>query len=122
MTVTNATERAIPEQSESRSQQTSGSSYGKLLTPQNVYIPNLPKVINTVSVSVSDQTGKKLNLSLANIFAEQNKNTAKLSYDDYKEDEISAALLEPFFLDVPKINVNAPRNNTAHKGNNPGRL
>lgn len=81
----------------------SHNSYEKFLKPQNMYIPNLPKVINTVSVSVSDQNGKKLNLSLENILAEQQKNGQLLSYDDYKEDEISAALLEPFFLDVPKL-------------------
>uniref|UniRef100_A0A336M878 CSON013528 protein n=1 Tax=Culicoides sonorensis TaxID=179676 RepID=A0A336M878_CULSO len=83
----------------------SHNSYEKLLTPQkNMYISNLPKVINTVSVSVSDQNGKKLNLSLENIWAEQQQKNSQLkSYDDYKEDEISAALLEPFFLDVPKL-------------------
>lgn len=87
------------------------NSYEKLLKPQNVYIPNLPKVINTVSVSVSDQNGKKLNLSLENIFAEQYKQQQHRSYDDYKEDEISAALLEPFFLDVPKLNTRSSNHN-----------
>lgn len=39
---------------------------------------NAPKVINTVSVSVSDQHGKKLNLSLANILAENQQRHQKL--------------------------------------------
>jgi len=98
-------ENEAPVVSSKKLEHMAASSYEKLLTPQTMYIANLPKVINTVSVSVSDQTGKKLNLSLANILAEQNKNTGKLSYDDYKEDEISAALLEPFFLDVPKVSA-----------------
>lgn len=93
----------------------SHNSYEKYLKPQNLYIPNtLPKVINTVSVSVSDQNGKKLNLSLENILAEQQKNSNhERSYDDYKEDEISAALLEPFFLDVPKL-INRNKQNINH--------
>lgn len=91
----------------------SHNSYEKFLKPHNVYIPNLPKVINTVSVSVSDQNGKKLNLSLENILAEQQKNGHQRSYDDYKEDEISAALLEPFFLDVPKL-TNRNKQNINH--------
>lgn len=95
----------------------SHNSYQKYLKPQNMYIPNLPKVINTVSVSVSDQNGKKLNLSLENILAEQQKNGQQRSYDDYKEDEISAALLEPFFLDVPKL-TNNNNNNNRNKHNN----
>lgn len=91
----------------------SHNSYEKFLKPHNVYIPNLPKVINTVSVSVSDQNGKKLNLSLENIWADQQKNGHQRSYDDYKEDEISAALLEPFFLDVPKL-TNRNKQNINH--------
>lgn len=103
----------------SHNNRNTNSSYEKLLTPQTVYIPNLPKVINTVSVSVSDQNGKKLNLSLANVLAEkqQRQQADELAekkqrrqklfdsqnYDEFKDDEIEAALLQPFFLDVPKI-------------------
>ncbi|XP_063708727.1 probable serine/threonine-protein kinase samkC [Culicoides brevitarsis] len=117
----NSNEKHINEYNNKNSQHVnvSHTSYeNKLKQQKNVYIPNLPKVINTVSVSVSDQNGKKLNLSLENILAEQQKNSAnQRSYDDYKEDEISAVLLEPFFLDVQKLTSNSNKNSNNHSRN-----
>lgn len=79
------------------------SNYDKvLLTPQDQYIPTLPKVIISASASVTDATGKKLNYSVGNVIA-SNIKLPPLTYDEYREDDVS---LDPFFLDVPKI---APR-------------
>lgn len=83
----------------------SSTNYDKvLLTPQEQYIPTLPKVIITASASVTDASGKRLNYSVGNVISSTN---AKLQtiYDEYREDDIS---LDPFFLDVPKI---LPRRN-----------
>lgn len=77
-----------------------------LLTPQDRYIPNLPKVIISASASVSASSAsvsvKKLNLSVGNVLATNSNHpkTPPTSYDDYKEDDV---LLDPFFIDVPKI-------------------
>lgn len=76
------------------------SNYDKvLLTPQNLYISTLPKVIITASASVSDASGKKLNYSVGNVLGTKIK-TAPQTYDEYKEDDVA---LDPFFIDVPKI-------------------
>lgn len=76
------------------------SNYDKvLLTLQDQYIPTLPKVIITASASVSDASGKKLNYSLGNVIG-TNVKQPPLTYDEYKEDDV---VLDPFFLDVPKI-------------------
>lgn len=90
----------------------------------SMYITNLPKVINTVSVSVSDQNGKKLNLSLANILAEKQKREQNLheAQSAHKSDSIDPASFEPFFLDVvpkiPQINDHDDANNKGnHKSN-----
>lgn len=80
-----------------------GSTYDKvLLTPQDQYIPTLPKVIISASASVTDASGKKLNYSVGNVIA-SNIKLPPLTYDEYREDDVS---LDPFFIDVPKI---APR-------------
>lgn len=77
-----------------------------LLTPQDQYISTLPKVIITASASVSDASGKKLsNYSVGNVLGSNTKNPP-LTYDEYKEDDV---VLDPFFLDVPKIK---PRRST----------
>lgn len=89
------------------------NTYDKvLLTPQNRYISNLPKVIITASASVSDGTGKKLSYSVGNVLG-NNKNIKipPLTYDEYKEDDV---VLDPFFLDVPKI---VPRHRRSIKSN-----
>lgn len=70
-----------------------------LLTLQDQYIPTLPKVIITASASVSDASGKKLNYSVGNVIG-TNVKIPPLTYDEYKEDDV---VLDPFFLDVPKI-------------------
>lgn len=76
------------------------SNYDKvLLTLQDQYIPTLPKVIITASASVSDASGKKLNYSVGNVIG-TNVKIPPLTYDEYKEDDV---VLDPFFLDVPKI-------------------
>lgn len=83
---------------------TSNSNYDKvLLTPQDQYIPTLPKIIITASASVSDASGKKLNYSVGNVIASNIKLPPLTNYDEYREDDVA---LDPFFLDVPKI---APR-------------
>lgn len=80
-----------------------GSTYDKvLLTPQDQYIPTLPKVIISASASVTDASGKKLNYSVGNVIP-SNIKLPPLTYDEYREDDVS---LDPFFIDVPKI---APR-------------
>lgn len=82
------------------------NNYDKvLLTPQDQYIPTLPKVIITASASVSDASGKKLNYSVGNVIG-GNVKMAPITYDEYKEDDV---VLDPFFLDVPKINPNNRR-------------
>lgn len=76
------------------------SNYDKvLLTLQDQYIPTLPKVIITASASVSDASGKKLNYSVGNVIG-TNVKIPPLTYDEYREDDV---VLDPFFLDVPKI-------------------
>jgi hypothetical protein len=80
----------------------SNSFYDKvLLEPQELYRKSLPKVVISLSASasVSDSNGKKLNLSVANVLA-SNPKIPPLTYDEYKEDDV---ILDPFFLDVPKI-------------------
>lgn len=76
-----------------------------LLTPQDQYIPTLPKVIITASASVTDASGKKLNYSVGNVIASSNIKLPPSTYDEYHEDDVN---LDPFFLDVPKI---LPRRN-----------
>lgn len=73
-----------------------------LLIPQERYKPALPKIIITASASVSDANGKKLNYSLGNVLGQQGKDLKipPSTYDDYKEEDV---VLDPFFLDVPKI-------------------
>lgn len=66
-----------------------------LLTPQDRYISSLPKVVISASASVSDGSGKKLNYSIGS-----NVKIPPPSYDDYREGDV---ILDPFFLDVPKI-------------------
>lgn len=85
------------------------STYDKvLLTPQDLFIPTLPKIIISASASVSDANGKKLNLSVGNVLATgANIRIPPPSYDEYKEDDVS---LDPFFLDVPKIRPRIKRN------------
>lgn len=84
---------------------TAQHNYDKvLLTPQDQFIPTLPKVIITASASVSDASGKKLNYSLGNVIG-SNIKLPPLTYDEYREDDVG---LDPFFLDVPKI---TPRRN-----------
>lgn len=79
--------------------ETSSHNYDKvLLTLQDQYIPTLPKVIITASASVSDASGKKLNYSVGNVIGTNVK--IPLTYDEYKEEDV---VLDPFFLDVPKI-------------------
>lgn len=76
------------------------NNYDKvLLTLQDQYIPTLPKVIITASASVSDASGKKFNYSVGNVIG-TNVKIPPPSYDEYKEDDV---VLDPFFLDVPKI-------------------
>lgn len=82
------------------------NNYDKvLLTLQDQYIPTLPKVIITASASVSDASGKKLNYSVGNVIG-SNAKMAPITYDEYKEDDV---VLDPFFLDVPKIHPNNRR-------------
>lgn len=84
---------------------TAPHNYDKvLLTPQDQFIPTLPKVIITASASVSDASGKKLNYSVGNVIG-SNIKLPPLTYDEYREDDVG---LDPFFLDVPKI---TPRRN-----------
>jgi hypothetical protein len=64
------------------------------------YKPSLPKVIITASASVSDATGRKLNYSVGHVLSSGPKKISPPSYDDYKEDDV---LLDPFFIDVPKL-------------------
>lgn len=83
----------------------SSTNYDKvLLTPQEQYIPTLPKVIITASASVTDASGKKLNYSVGNVIKSTNAKLPPI-YDEYREDDVS---LDPFFLDVPKL---VPRRN-----------
>lgn len=56
-------------------------------------------MIITASASVSDASGKKLNYSVGNVIG-TNVKIPPLTYDEYKEDDV---ILDPFFLDVPKI-------------------
>jgi trehalose/maltose hydrolase-like predicted phosphorylase len=86
----------------SRNNQDNNNYYDKvLLEPQELYRKRLPKVVISISASasVSDSNGKKLNLSVANVLA-SNPKTPPNTYDEYKEDDV---ILDPFFLDVPKI-------------------
>lgn len=85
----------------------SSTNYDKvLLTPQEQYIPTLPKVIITASASVTDASGKKLNYSVGNVIASPNARLPPI-YDEYREDDVS---LDPFFLDVPRLKI-LPRRN-----------
>lgn len=96
----------------SSSSSSNNNTYDNLLTPQNRYISNLPKVIITASASVSDASGKKLSYSVGNVLG-NNKNikAPPSTYDEYKEDDV---VLDPFFLDVPKI---VPRHRRSIKSN-----
>lgn len=86
-----------------------GSTYDKvLLTPQDQYIPTLPKVIISASASVTDASGNKLNYSVGNVIA-SNIKLPPLTYDEYREDDVS---LDPFFIDVPKIAPRRGKRNT----------
>lgn len=86
-----------------------GGTYDKvLLTPQDQYIPTLPKVIISASASVTDASGKKLNYSVGNVIA-SNIKLPPLTYDEYREDDVS---LDPFFIDVPKIAPRRGKRNT----------
>lgn len=86
-----------------------GNTYDKvLLTPQDQYIPTLPKVIISASASVTDASGKKLNYSVGNVIA-SNIKLPPLTYDEYREDDVS---LDPFFIDVPKIAPRRGKRNT----------
>lgn len=86
-----------------------GNAYDKvLLTPQDQYIPTLPKVIISASASVTDASGKKLNYSVGNVIA-SNIKLPPLTYDEYREDDVS---LDPFFIDVPKIAPRRGKRNT----------
>jgi len=90
-----------------------------LLTPQNRYKSTLPKVIITASASVSDGTGRKLNYSVGNVLGTGSRiKIPPPTYDDYKEDDV---LLDPFFLDVPKIKPRIKRSfekKSSHKQQN----
>jgi hypothetical protein len=91
------------------SKNNNNSFYDKvLLEPQELYRKSLPKVVISLSASasVSDSNGKKLNLSVANVLA-SNPKIPPLTYDEYKEDDV---ILDPFFLDVPKIKPRIKRN------------
>lgn len=89
-----------------------GSTYDKvLLTPQDQYIPTLPKVIISASASVTDASGKKLNYSVGNVIA-SNIKLPPLTYDEYHEDDVS---LDPFFIDVPKIAPRRGKRNTHNR-------
>lgn len=96
--------------SSSNSNSNNNQNYDQvLLTPQNRYIPTLPKVIITASASVSDATGKKLsNYSVSNVLNKKVR-TAPITYDEYKEDDVP---LDPFFVDVPKIRPRVKRATT----------
>lgn len=97
------------QQRSSSSGSSNGSNYDKvLLTPQDQFIPTLPKIIITASASVSDGSGKKLNYSVGNVIA-SNIKLPPLTYDEYREDDVG---LDPFFLDVPKIAPRRIRRNT----------
>lgn len=98
--------------SSSSNSSSNNNTYDNLLTPQNRYISNLPKVIITASASVSDASGKKLSYSVGNVLG-NNKNikAPPSTYDEYKEDDV---VLDPFFLDVPKI---VPRHRRSIKSN-----
>lgn len=92
---------------EKEKQERASSNVQVLLTPQNRFIPTLPKVIITASASVSDGSGKKLNYSVGSVIGDTTKIRAPPStYDEYKEDDV---VLDPFFLDVPKINPRGKR-------------
>ncbi|XP_077292207.1 uncharacterized protein LOC143915429 [Arctopsyche grandis] len=73
--------------------------YNTWATRNNNYTKSLPRVIVTASASVSDSNGKKLNFSVGNIVHDV-KPLVPTNYDEYKESDV---LLDPFFLDVPKL-------------------
>lgn len=86
-----------------------GGTYDKvLLTPQDQYIPTLPKVIISASASVTDASGKKLNYSVGNVITSSIK-LPPLTYDEYHEEDVN---LDPFFIDVPKIAPRRSKRNT----------
>lgn len=63
---------------------------------------SLPRVIVSASATISDASGRKLNITLGTISPTLADAIGKApqSYDDYKETDVS---LDPFYHDVPKI-------------------
>lgn len=103
------------QQAQEQKQQQKVNSYDKqLLIQQEQYKPTLPKVIITASASVSDANGKKLNYSLGNVIG-QGLKIAPPTYDDYKEDDV---ILDPFFLDVPKLNSRVTSSSSSSRSSN----
>lgn len=82
--------------------------YNLWATRNNNYTKSLPRVIVTASASVSDSNGKKLNYTVGNI-VHAVKPLVPTNYDEYKESDV---LLDPFFLDVPKLKKG--RNKRSH--------
>lgn len=58
-----------------------------------------PRVIVSASASVSDSNGKKLNYTVGNV-VHAVKPIVSVNYDDFKESDV---ILDPFFLDVPRL-------------------
>lgn len=89
----------VPDKSVETTTVTSTPYYNTWATRNNNYTKSLPRVIVTASASVSDSNGKKLNYTVGSLVHAVHP-LVPTNYDNYKESDV---LLDPFFLDVPKL-------------------